>query len=97
MKIKILDIRLQDKEPLRGFADVELDNGLVIRNFKIIQQPNERAYIIAPQAMWKGQQGKTNYRPIISMPHDVKQWVESAILAEYQKAREENDGNGKQE
>jgi len=89
MEIKILAIRLQnDKKPLQTFVDVQLDNGLVIRNFKVIQQSGERPYIMAPQIAWKGQQGKTNFKPIISMPNAMKWQVESAILAEYQKARE---------
>ena len=88
MEVKILDVRLQNNgKPLKAFADINLD-GLVIRDFRIIQQPGQKAYVVAPQTAWKGQQGKPNFKPIISMPNAVKWQIESAILTEYQRAKE---------
>lgn len=88
MDIEVLQVRLQSSEkPLKAFVDINFD-GLVIRDFKVIQQPESKAYVAAPQTVWKGQQGKTNFKPIISMPNAMKWQVESAILAEYQRARE---------
>jgi len=88
MEVKILDVRLQNNgKPLKAFVDIEF-NGLVIRDFRIIQQPGQKAYIVSPQTTWKGPQGKSNFKSIISMPNDIKWQVESAILTEFQKAKE---------
>ena len=93
MSIKILDIRLQNHErPLKAFVDIEF-YGLAIRDFRIIQQPGHKAYVVAPQTAWKGQQGKPNFKPLISMPNAIKWQIESAVLAEYQRATEASNGN----
>ena len=60
----------------------------IIKDFRIIQQLEQKAYVVAPQTSWKGQQGKSNFKPLISIPNDVKWQVESAILAEFQRVKE---------
>jgi len=88
MEVKILDIRLQNNgKPLKAFVDIQFC-GMEIRDFRVIQQPGQKAYVVAPQTAWKGQQGKPNFKPIISMPDAIKWQIESAILAEYQRAKE---------
>ena len=92
MELKILNVRLlKNGKPLKAFADIQLSNGWIIKDFRIIQQPEQKAYVVAPQTAWKGPQGKPNFKPIISMPNAVKWQLESAILTEYQKAKEETN------
>ncbi len=91
--IRIIDIRLIDNgKPLKAFADV-LVNGIEIRDFRVIQEPKCKAYVISPQTAWKGHQGKPNFKPIISMPSAIKWQIESAILVEYQKAKGKGNEN----
>ena len=93
MNISVLDIRFQNNgKPLKAFADIEFQ-GLEIRDFRVIQQDGHKAYVVAPQTAWKGQQGKPNFKPIISMSNAVKWQIESAILAEYQRTKEEASGS----
>ena len=42
--MRILEIRkkLENGKALKGFVDLELDNGTVIREFRVIQEPNRR-------------------------------------------------------
>ena len=52
-RIEILSIRLiGDGRPLRAFVDVRV-NGWAIRDFRIVQQDGQRAYVMPPQASWK--------------------------------------------
>ena len=92
MELKILNIRLlKNGKPLKAFADIQLSNGWIIKDFRVIQQPGHKAYMVAPQTAWKGPQGKLNFKPIVSMPDDVKWQVEASILTAFQKAKEVND------
>lgn len=90
--INILEIRLQNnKTPLKAFVDLSL-NELIIRDFRIIQQPGHKAYVTSPQTSWRNPQGKPNFKTLISMPDELKWQVEIAILAQYQKVKEHTHG-----
>lgn len=94
MNIKVLAIRLQNSssKSLKGFADIELDNGLIIKDFRILQEPNQRAFIVAPQTSWRGPGGQIQFKTILTIPNGLKWEIESPILAEYQKVQGERDG-----
>jgi DNA-binding cell septation regulator SpoVG len=88
MEIIILDIRPQNGgRPLKAFVDLKLGD-LTIRDFRVIQQRGERAFVTAPQTSWKSPDGAIKYKTIITMPNDLKWQIESAVLAEFQRAQE---------
>lgn len=92
MEIKVLKIRLQSNgKPLKAFVDIEF-HGLEIRDFRVIQNPGDRAYVAVPQTSWRGQGGKIQYKTLIAMSDELKWKVESSILAGYQKAEERENG-----
>ena len=91
--MKVLEIRRQNKEKsLKGFVDIELDNGIILKDFRIIQQPNHKAYVVCPQVSWRGPGGQMQYKVLVTLPDALKWQIESAILAEFQKVMEKEDG-----
>ena len=93
MNLKVLQIRhSKNNSPLKAFADV-LVSDIEIRDFRIIQHPGDKAYVAVPQTSWRGQGGKIQYKTLITMSDELKWQIESAILAEYQRAKEKtNEG-----
>jgi DNA-binding cell septation regulator SpoVG len=92
MDIEVLEMRVLDNgKPLKAFADIKIDR-LTIRDFRIIKEPKCRAYVTAPQISWRNTNGKVNFKTIITMPDELKWKLESVILAEYQRAKEKENG-----
>ena len=85
--IRIIDIRLIDNgKPLKAFADIEV-NGIEIRNFRIVQEPKRKAYVVSPQTSWRGQGGIIQYKTLITLPDELKWRIDSAVLAAFQKVK----------
>ena len=94
MEIKIAKIRLQNNDkPLKAFADIQLENGWIIKDFRVIQQPGQKAYVVAPQASWRNREGSINFKTLITIPNGDKWQLESAILAAYQREKEQESGS----
>ena len=93
MQIRIIDIRLQDnKGALKGFCDVEI-NEIIIKDFRILQHPNGKAHVTAPQISFiKGPNGQREFRTLVTVPDASKWELEAAILGEYLKVQGERDG-----
>lgn len=92
--MKVAKIRLQNNDkPLKAFADIQLSNGWIIKDFRVIQQPGQKAYVVAPQASWKNRQGGINFKTLVTIPDNSKWQLESAVLAAYQKEKEQESGS----
>ena len=87
--IEILDVRLLARDkPLKAFADVQVDDW-TIRVFRIVQHNGGKAYVETPMRSWRDSSGVVQFQNILTLPKDLKWQIESAILAEYQRAKEE--------
>jgi DNA-binding cell septation regulator SpoVG len=87
MNVKVTALhRLSSTGPLRGYVDVEFD-GWEIRDMRIVQQEGKAAWIAPPQKSWKTPTGETKYTPLVVIPPDAKKQIESAVLAEWEKAK----------
>ncbi len=92
--MRIVKIRLQNNDkPLKAFADIQLSNGWIIKDFRVIQQPRQKAYVVAPQASWRNREGSINFKTLVTIPDDGKWQLESAVLAAYQKEKEQKSGS----
>jgi hypothetical protein len=93
-EVKIIEIRpLNDGRPLRAFVDVQVGDW-IINEWRIFQREGERIQVAVPQVSWRGQDGKFHYRAMLSIPEELKQRVEVAILLAWEK--EETIGKTKQ-
>jgi DNA-binding cell septation regulator SpoVG len=87
MKVEILEIRLMPPErPLKAFADVRVGDW-IIYEWRIIKQDGQRAWVSVPQASWKDKDGKVKYRALLSIPGELKQRIEVAILSAWEKEK----------
>lgn len=94
MEIKIIKIRLQNNsKPLKAFADIQLENGWIVKDFRVIQQPGQKAYVVSPQASWRNREGVINFKTLITIPNDGKWQLEAAVLAAYQREKEQKGGS----
>lgn len=94
MEIKVVKINFQNNDrPLKAFADIQLENGWIIKDFRVIQQPGEKAYVVAPQASWRNREGGINFKILVTIPDNSKWQLESAVLAAYQREKERKGGS----
>jgi DNA-binding cell septation regulator SpoVG len=83
-KIRVIAVRPVNKGSLRAIVDVGLGPSLVIREFRVIQQAGQRAWVAPPARKWKDDAGKRRFEPLIELTGGLKGRVEAAILAAWQ-------------
>ena len=71
---------------LRGFADIR-GGDLVIKDLRIIQQPNQRAWVSAPQREWLTPDGQRHYAPLVEFGPALKVVIESAVLQAWREVK----------
>ena len=96
--IEVLDIRLLEGDrPIRGFADVRFstsDGEWTIRDWRIEKHNGQRAAVSSPVSSWRNPQTRQIlFKGIITMPAELKQAIELAVLTAYQQAVEERNAN----
>lgn len=77
--------RLVDKGNLKAFADVKVGKSLKMYGFRVVQQPNQKAWVSPPQRTWQDKNGITKYLPVIELSGDLKEEVDAAVLMEWAK------------
>jgi DNA-binding cell septation regulator SpoVG len=85
MKVQVLEIRLLNGDrPLRAFADIKLDDSIVIREFRVIRENGKRLRVAPPQLSWKGPDGQIQYKTVVTLlADDQKGAVDLAILTAF--------------
>ena len=92
-EIRVIEIRpLNDRRSLRAFVDVQVGDW-IIYEWRIIKKEGLRAWVSVPMASWKDFDHKVRYRALLSIPDELKQRIEVAILSAWEKELK----NGKQE
>ena len=94
MEIQVIQIGsvISGKRPLKAFADVQVGDWQIY-GWRIIKQDGKRAWVSVPRASWKARNGRVCYRALLSIPGELKQRTEVAILSAWEKELE----NGKEE
>ena len=91
MEVKVIELRFIDGDgPLKGFAGVQIGDW-IIYDWRIIKKDGQRAWVSVPQMSWKDAEGKKKYKALLSIPGELKQRIEVAILSAWEK---EKSGNG---
>jgi hypothetical protein len=85
IEIKVTEIRLLgDDRPVKAFVDVQIGDW-IIYDWRILKRTGERAWVSVPQVSWKDPNGKVKYRALLSIPGELKQRIEVAILSAWEK------------
>ena len=91
--MKVIELRLKPNngKPLKAFADLELDNGIVIKEFRIIQrQTDHKPFVVSPQISWKDQEtGEVKYNTVVTIPNPLKAEVDALILSSWFRIKEQ--------
>ena len=94
--MRLLELRLmtESDRPVKAFADVELDDGTVVREFRVIQEPKRLPTVGNPQISWKDPtDGRIKYKVIITLPKPTKSEVDLLILGKWLGTRENQIAN----
>jgi hypothetical protein len=85
-EIKILKLKLMpdDGRPLKALVDVQLGD-LIIYAWRVIKQGNGRAQVSVPQVSWRDQGGRVRYQALLSIPGELKQRIDVAILSAWER------------
>jgi hypothetical protein len=86
VRVLRIDLRPDDGRPLKAFADVEIAAGLIIRGFRIIEDPGRRPRVVCPQVSIKQPGREPFFRTVITLPDALKGAVDFAILCAWQAA-----------
>lgn len=96
--MRVLDLRLKPSngKPVKAFADIELDDGTIIKDFRVVQkQADHRPFVMCPQNSWKDPStGEIKFKTVITLPAPLKAKVDALILSTWVQAKEkENESN----
>ena len=92
-EIKIIEFRLMPGDkPLRAFCDLQVSDWIV-RDFRIIKQNGQRAFVSPPQVSWKDPStGEIKFKGILTIPPEQKQRIDVEILSAFQRELEKVKG-----
>jgi DNA-binding cell septation regulator SpoVG len=79
-KIRVIAIRRFNRGTVRAIADIGLVTSVVLKGFKVVQQPGQRAWASPPSRECQGTDGKRRFTSRIELTGFLKSQVEQAIL-----------------
>jgi len=89
--VRVLELRKKSEngKALKAFADIELENGIVVRELRIIQDQGKRPWVACPQISWKDpQDNQVKYKTIITFPSQLKGEIDLLILNAWVREKE---------
>ncbi len=87
-KIEVINFRLlPGNGPIKALADI-LVGDWDIYEWRIHQASGQRAQVLYPHVSWKNKEGHVRYRALLSIPGELRQRIEVAILSAWEKERE---------
>lgn len=93
--IEVIEIKVIDNDgPLKAFATVKAGEWIT-RSWRIIQRKGEKIWVQEPQLRWRNNNGELRYQSLLSIPAELRQKIEIAILFAWE--REKLNEKGKEE
>lgn len=93
MKIEVVSIRLVDpnlESGLRGFADIKLDDTILIKDFRIRHRHNKPT-VESPHTTFK-KNGEIKFNQIVNFPDELRVQIDTAILTAFFREQEKQRG-----
>ena len=72
---------------LKAFASVTINGRLTIHSCRIVQQPNQKAWVSLPQHEWTDHPGQKRYSPILELPEKVLMAIQEAVLHHWREGK----------
>ena len=87
--IQVVEIRLLPPgRDLKAFASVRVGEW-TFHDFRITQESGHRAAVLMPQVSWRDKGGVLRFRSLLSIPGDLRQRIETAILSAWEEKKRE--------
>lgn len=90
MKILSLTSGRDPAKPIKAFLDIELDGGIIIRGFRIIQDLGRRPHVLSPQFSYRDANGTLKFRTVVILPDQIKGEVDLLALHAWQERERQN-------
>ena len=84
--IEVLDIRPIQNGNLKAFVKLRIGE-TIFHEFRVVQQPKQRAWISAPVSTWIDETGLKHYKTIVEFPKDLKHEISETVLNAYYKSQ----------
>lgn len=81
MKVIRIDPRPNDGKRLRAFVDLEFDNGMIVKGFRILQEPGRRPSVSAPLVPVKVPGKPPFLKKIVVLPDEIQGQIDLIILS----------------
>ena len=82
--VEILEFRRVDHGNLKAFIDIQVGQ-TIMRDFRVVHIKGQRPWVSSPQVAWKDGNGELKYKTIVTFPKELKELIDSMILAHYQR------------
>jgi len=87
MKIEIIELKkLNGDSNLKAICDFRLGDS-EFYSWRVIQQPDQQAWVSSPQECWTDDAGKKHYKPYIKLSKELSKIVSDAIIKAYNKVK----------
>ena len=84
-EIEIIEIKpLLNGGPVRAYVTVKVGDWTIF-DWRVIQRDGERILVSVPQTSWRNREGQVRYRALLTIPGELKQRIEVAILSAWEK------------
>ena len=90
MNIKVISLKQINRGSLKAFVDIRIDNGLTIKDFRIVQQAGQKPWVSVPQQEYTGRDGERKFKSLVLLSDDLKKQVSSVVLKSYENERKDD-------
>ena len=89
MDVEVVELKLirGRSRSLKAFANVRVSDW-EIHNWKVVQQTDHRAQVEMPQVGWRDSSGELRFRKLLSIPGELRQRIEVAILSPWEREKQ---------
>jgi DNA-binding cell septation regulator SpoVG len=94
--MKLLEFRkkVNGGGSLKAFVDIEMNDGTIIREFRLLQENGKKPWIASPQLSWRDPaDGTIKYKTVITLPSPIKTEIDTLILSHWFGMQEKLHGN----
>jgi len=85
--VEVLQFKHRDGSFLKAYVTVRVGDW-IIHEWRVVKRDGCRAQVDFPQATWRSPDGRVRYQNLLDIPGELKQRIEVAILAAWEKERE---------
>lgn len=87
IRVLRIECRPEGSGALRAVVDLQIGDWIVY-GWRVIKQKGQRVQIQTPQVSWKDREGRVKYQSLLSIPGELKQRIDIAVISCWEKELE---------